>query len=180
MNSKILTLIALFMIFTSCSDDETSPVDLLSQAERGALINAVEFQNNGILGGTLEGSLEVLLEYTDDEQGNLLDEMNVYTQFIDQSEDDDNTDVITTEVLLRTVDSETFLTGINNLPTHQLNITAEEFLNITNNTIETIEVGDSFTTRLELVLTDGRIFSFFESDQFDAAVATFLISTDVE
>lgn len=179
MKIKLLSLLSLFLILSSCSEDETSPLDFLEDAEQGALIVAVETQNNSITASTATGSLEALLEYTDSEQGELLDKMNIYTTFTDQSADGDSSNAITTEVLLQTVEETEFEIGENNFPVFQMNISAQEFLTATNNTSTSVGSGDIFTTRLELVLTDGRTFSFLESDQFGAAVATFIFETTV-
>jgi hypothetical protein len=179
MKTQLLSLLSLCIIIASCSSDESSPLDILEEAQTGAVVVAVETQNNSITGDTASGSLEVLLEYTDGEQGALLDKMNVYATFFDQSADGDSSAAITDEVLLRTVEETSFEIGINDLPTYQMTITAQEFLAATNNTNESIAIGDEFFTRLELVLTDGRTFSFAESDQFGVGVATFIFETPV-
>lgn len=179
MKTKLLSLLSLCIIIASCSDDESSPLDILEDAQQGALIVAVETQNNSIASDTASGSLEVLLEYSDAQQGALLDKMNIYATFFDQSADGDSTAAVTEEVLLRTVEKTLFEEGSNDLPTYQMNIAAQEFLTVTNNTSESIASGDTFATRLELVLTDGRTFSFNESDQFGVGVATFIFSTPV-
>lgn len=179
MKTQLLSLLSLYIIIASCSSDESSPLDILEDAQLGAVIVAVETQNNSINGDTASGSLEVLLEYTDGEQGALLDKMNIYTTFFDESADGDSSGAITDEVLLRTVEETDFEIGINDLPTYQMNILAQEFLAATNTTNESIASGDEFSTRLELVLTDGRTFSFAESDQFGVGVATFIFETPV-
>ncbi len=179
MKTKLLSLLSLCIIITACSSDESSPLDILDQADQGALIVALETQNNAISGETLDGSLEVLLEYSDSEQGQLLDKMNIYTTFRDNSDDGDSAEAILEEVLLKSVDNTEFENGANNLPTYQMNITSQEFMSITNNTNESIGNGDEFFTRLELVLTDGRTFSFAESDDFGPQVATFIFLTEV-
>lgn len=180
MKTKLLSLLSLCIIITACSSDESSPLDILDEAQEGAVIVALETQNNSISGDTASGSLEVLLEYTDGEQGALLDKMNIYATFFDESADGDSSAAITDEVLLRTVEATEFEIGINDLPTYQLNILAQEFLEFTNTTNESIASGDTFSTRLELVLTDGRTFSFAESDQFGVGVATFMFVTPVD
>lgn len=179
MKIKILPIAGLLLASISCSTDESSPLDVLEDAEQGALIVAIETQNNTISADTTEGSLEVLLEYSDENQGQLLDKMNIYTTFFDQSAEGDSSNAITEEVLLSAIEETEFQDGTNNLPTYQMTITAQEFLTATNTTNESIASGDMFATRLELVLTDGRTFSFAESDQLGVGVATFIFSTPV-
>lgn len=179
MKIKLVSLLSIVSLLSACTEDESSPLDILDDAALGATIVAVQTQNNSITGTTAEGSLEVLLEYADSEQGTLLDKMNIYTTFSDQSADGDSSSAISSEVLIRSVEETAFENGENNFPVYQMNITAQEFLTATNNTTQSVASGDMFATRLELVLTDGRTFSFAESDQFGAGVATFIFSTPV-
>lgn len=180
MKNKLPAIISLFLLLCiSCDSDDRSPSDFLAESDRGALIRSLDTQNNSISAETLDGSLEAFLEYTDNEQGQLLDRLDIYTTFSDQSADGDSSMAITQEVLIQSIEETAFEIGVNDFPTYQMTITAQEFLAATNTTMESIATGDTFTTRLELVLTDGRTFSFLESDQFGPGLATFLFSTPV-
>ena len=100
------------------------------------------------------------IEYRDGDQGALLDNLKVYVTYSDNSDSaGDSSNAIFQEVLLKTVESSAFSTNTTDFPTYNLQVSTQEFLNASNNTLEGIAVNDNFFTRFEVTLTDGRVFS---------------------
>jgi len=158
--NKILLLISLTLLTFSCKEDDKLS-NINADADFGAVIEILTTQTNGLSSANLDGALRATMEYRDAEEGTLLDNMKVYITFKDFTSDagDSSGALVDQEVLLRTIDVANFSNGTNNFPVTALNITSEDFLNNTNNTLSSIATGDEFSTRLELTLTDGRIFS---------------------
>lgn len=157
------------VLLMSCEDDDQNITDLVQESvERGAVLRTVTTNSNAIpiaiSGGETstgdDAGLSIILEQQDQEDGALLESVDVLVSFTDGSEDQgDSSSAITEEVLLRTLSADDFENGPFGLPRFNLNITAEEMLSSLNLTPENIFGGDTFTTRLILKLTDGREFS---------------------
>ena len=158
--NNVLLLLCLALISFSCKEDDKLS-NINNDADFGAVVEIVSTETNSLSTANLEGALKTSLEYRDAENGTLLENMKVYITFRDftQDEGDSSGALVNQEVLLRTIDAANFSNGANNFPVTDLNINAEDFLNTTNNTLSSIAAGDDFLTRLELTLTDGRVFS---------------------
>lgn len=158
---KILLLVIASTMIWSCSSDDENNVPSINDLDNGALVEVVTTANSTIFNNNLDGSLDTVVEYRDSENGSLLDDFNIYITFIDNSENtgDSTNAIVNQEVLLRTVEPTEFTLGQDGFPRHNLIITTEDLLAITDNSLDGIAAGDEFIVRFELVLTDGRIFS---------------------
>lgn len=183
MKTNITLFITLLMAFVSCEDDNNNDLsNITEQSSTGAVVEIVSTTNNSISSETEEGSLETTLEYRDGENGTLLSQMNVYLTFFDNStsEGDSSQAIVNQEVALSTIDASAFEIGVNGFPVYNLNISASEFYDATNNTAESTAASDIFTTRFELVLTDGRIFSSTNTGANGGLNSDFTINTVIE
>ncbi len=158
---KILSFIIITVAIYSCSSDDGNVIPILDTLDNGAIIEVVSTSNNVIFNNNLDGSLNTIVEYRDAENGSLLDDLNVYITFLDNTDSsgDSTNAIVNQEVLLRTVESTEFTIGEDSFPRHNLIITTQDFLTITNNSLDGIATGDEYIVRFELILTDGRIFS---------------------
>ncbi len=158
---KLLLLVIASTMILSCSSDDENNVPSINDLNNGALVEVVTTADDTIFDDSLDGLLDTVVEYRDSENGSLLDDFNVYVTFIDNSENagDSTNAIVNQEVLLRTVEPTEFTLGQDGFPRHNLIITTEDFLAITDNSLDGIAAGDDYVVRFELVLTDGRIFS---------------------
>ncbi|WP_298351668.1 hypothetical protein [uncultured Dokdonia sp.] len=181
MKLKAIYILILLAAFTSCDDDNNNLSNITEEASSGAVIELVSTTNNTISQEDAQGSLEARLEYRDDENGTLLEEMRVYVTYYDLSEmSGDSTEaLVEQEILFETIAASSFIAGENSFPVYDLAITADQFLSNTNNTSTSIAAGDIFTTRFELLLTDGRIFSSTNTAVNGGLNIDFIINTEV-
>ena len=150
------------LFIASCSDDDKIIDDVQDTITNGAVLRTIAINSNEIPIGIETALFSVLIEEQDNQDGALLDNVNVYVTFEDGSEDEgDSTGATTSEVLLRTIGADQFTTDTPfGLPRFLLEITVQEFIAAVNlSGFEALFGGDVFTTRLELNLTDGRVFS---------------------
>jgi len=177
-----LMLGASLIFLSSCSDDDSSGNTIINGADSGATIRAQQIIQNDINSTTSDGALIVDLRYSDGSDNTLLETLNVYVTFFDNSEGqgDSAGSLERTEVLLRSVPNTEFGVDDNDLPSYTLTISLEDFLSATNNTATGIAVPDVFNTRLELELTDGRVFSTNNTADLGVGEATFSFITRVE
>ncbi len=155
---------ALLLGFASCEEDdgdENITVAVQDAVERGAVLRTIEITQNEVNNEDLEGGLSFTIEEQDVEGGDLLDVVNVYVTYNDNSDGfgDSSNAIEGQEILYQTITAAEFTDGPFGLPRFTITISTEQFLDLTNSTLETIFGRDTFVTRLELVLTDGRVFS---------------------
>lgn len=168
MIKKLLSVAVVSIILFSCEEGDNTIDFITENEERGAILRTVEVQANSIpiaiqngVTETAEGAgLSILLEYQDAEEGDLLQSMDVYATFTDDSEDQGDSDGANfEEVFIKNVPASEFIDGPFGLPRYELEITAAEMLEAAGITADAIFGGDIFTTRLAANLTDGRVFS---------------------
>lgn len=176
---KILLLALATITLWSCSSDDSNATP--DQFENGVILSLAATTSNVIFNDNLDGGVDVTLEYRDAVDGDLLEKLDVFITFVDSTEDaGDSSNAITEEILLRTVEAADFSTGSNEFPVHNLIITTQQYLDITNSTLETIAPGDDFIARFVLTLTDGRVFSTNNTGNNGGLISSFNIVTSVE
>ena len=171
MKIKFITIVALICLPLLQSCEEEEQVDqLIDTVERGAILRTVEILSNEFPFDQPDSAVfSVILEEQDQEDGGLLESVDIFTTFVDGSdtEGDSSNGIVGQEVAVRTIDASEFTTGENGLPVTTLTITLSELLGLVNLTPENIFGGDTFTTRLVLNLTDGRSFTNDLGDNVD-------------
>ncbi|WGK63605.1 hypothetical protein [Croceiramulus getboli] len=147
--------------FIACeSDDKT--VDLVtSETQRGAILRQVSLLSNELPLGNPDGDAEfrVILEEQDYQDGDLLDQVEVYVGFRDNTVADGAMDMDVAEALFTTLSPADFFEGPFGLPRTEFVLTYDELLSFTGVSGDNLDGGDQFTVRFELVLTDGRRYS---------------------
>jgi len=147
------------LLATSCDDGDAVVDQITAETTRGAILRTVDLISNELPIGDDTGNFSVELEIQDSEDGNLVDEVEVYVGFRDNTEDvGPGTDVDGT--IFETIPSSEFTTGPFGLPRFTYTVPLTEMLTFVGRTEADITGGDQFTVRFELVLTDGRRFSF--------------------
>ena len=154
------------LVFNSCSTDDKVVDDVFDGTTNGAVLRTISLISNEIPIGLDSAIFSVELEEQDNQDGALLESMDVFVTFTDGSPDEgDSTGALTSEVFLMNVPASSFSTDTPfGLPRYTLTITAQDFINAVGlSGFDALFGGDTFTTRLELNLTDGRVFSDFNA-----------------
>lgn len=157
--NKLLIIALAFSTVLSCKDPDNAIYDVFDGIEHGAILRTLERVSVNYNIFDLNSSFEIVIEEQDEEYGGLLDVVNVYVSYTDNTDDGVNND--RAEVLLKSISANEFITSANGLPTTSIASSFSESLNALGFTIGdgNYNGGDEFDFRLEVVLTDGRIFS---------------------
>lgn len=166
--------IALAFLCINCSSDEKTIEVVINDIERGAVIRTLSVNYAEFHPGDLTSTFNVDLEEQDLENGDLLNEVDVYIRFLDNTVTTGNSS--TPEVLYKTFTASDFTTGPDDLPRTNLSISYQEALEATGLTENLVECKDQFLVRLDLKLTDGRSFSHGDSSSDIIAFDTFFSS----
>lgn len=158
----IITLLAVLAI--SCSESDKVFDQISDDVTRGAVLRQLNTISNSVAINSATNELEageefaVLLEYQDNEDGNLLSQLLVYVGFEDNTDDDvDNSKA---EVLAETIPSSAFTAGDRGLPQLSYSISAQAMQSAVGLNSDQIGFGgDRFKVRFEIELSDGRTFS---------------------
>ncbi|WP_224483789.1 hypothetical protein [Robertkochia aurantiaca] len=156
---KILAALAgLPLLFTSC-DDGDAVVDFVTEnTTRGAVLRTIEITENVILTDNPDGAFSATFEVQDQQDGDLVEEVEVYARYVDQTSSDGPGN--SEEAFVETISSDSFETGPFGLPRFSYDITLGQMLSATGVSQDAINGTDEFRIRFELVLSDGRRFSF--------------------
>lgn len=159
-NYKIFTVLALTsLMFTSCDEGDAVVDDVTAGTERGAILRTVNVTSNELPIGEADGFFGVELEVQDSEMGNLVTSIDVFANFRDETPDNGK-GATTPEAMVETISPSTFETGEFGLPRFNYEVTLPTLLSATGVAESDIDGGDQFRVRFELVLSDGRTFSF--------------------
>jgi len=155
----ILYLFCLSILF-SCTEEDNVVDQVFDGVSNGAVLRGTIIENE-IPVGVEDAKFVLDIEEQDIEDGALLSSVDVYISYTDDSpEEGDSTGAATGEVLYRTIDKSEFTPSEFGLPSIRLTIPVQDFLaTVGLASSDALFGGDSFTTRLELKLTDGRVFS---------------------
>lgn len=162
-NKLILTMLAFVtMLFNACDEGDAVVDDVVANTTRGAILRTVNLISNELPIGVADAEFSVELEVQDEENGALVDNIEVYLGFRDNS-DDGGPDLDKDEILATTLPSSSFTIGEFDLPRTSYSIPLTDMLSSLGLSDTDIDGGDQFTVRFELVLTDGRRFSFADN-----------------
>ncbi len=158
---KIFTLLAVAsLMFTSCDEGDAVVDSVTANTSRGAILRTVNVISNELPIGKEGALFSVDLEVQDSESGGLVDNIEVYLGFRDNTVETGGTDLDKPEELVATLAKSTFTTGEFGLPRVSYAITLVEMLATLGVNEADLDGGDQFSVRFELVLSDGRRFSF--------------------
>lgn len=162
-NYKFFSVLALTsLVFTSCDEGDAVVDDVTEGTTRGAILRTVNVTSNELPIGVAEGFFGVELEVQDSEMGDLVQSIDVYANFRDETPDNGK-GATTPESLVESIAKSTFTTGEFGLPRLSYEVTLPTLLSTTGVSEDDIDGGDQFRVRFELVLSDGRKFSFAQN-----------------
>lgn len=157
---KYIAASALVLGFIACEDDEENvTVVVQDEVETGAVLRTIAINSNELPIG-LDGGFSVEVEEQDEFGGDLLQSVDVFATFADNSEDDgDTTGANFNEFAITTIPASDFMDGPFGLPRTTIEVSADVLNAGAGVTGDQLFGGDTFTVRLALNLTDGRVFS---------------------
>ena len=154
---KIL-ICSLLMVSFSCQDSENT-IDTVLDYETGAILRTISVDSQLLNASDPNSLFSVTIEEQDEQDGGLLQEVRVLVELRDLTTD--FTTPATGEVLVQTIPASEFSTGPVGLPRTQVNMAfgdAAAALGLPLDPQTGYNPGDIFVVKLELVLTDGRVF----------------------
>lgn len=152
---------AILVGMASCEDDEQNVTDFVQETvERGAVLRTTEIISNELPIGIEGASFSIEVEEQDQEDGDLLESVDVFARFTDNSEDDgDTTGASMDEFFIFNIPASEFTDGPFGLPRTVITVPLTDLASMASVSEEDLFGGDTFTIRLSLNLTDGRVFS---------------------
>lgn len=155
---KVFFLLGIVTSLLSCEDSEENAIIEVFEADNGAILRTLEFTNSEFFVNTPESTFSLALEEQDEEDGDLLQDIDVYVSFADNTSDG-TIDLSTQEQFLRTIEINEFSRNAMNLPQTQLEFVYSELLEATGLDINQVSCGDQFNIRLVVNLKDERSFT---------------------
>ncbi len=158
---KFAALAAVLVFDSSCESEGDNTIDqVFDGVTNGAVLRTVQIIANELPLGSEDASFSVLLEAQDNQDGDLLESVDFWITFADGSpEEGDSSAANTDEIFVRNIPASEFDDGPFGLPRVTYTLTLPEMLSLVGLTNDAIFGGDTFTTRVALNLTDGRVFS---------------------
>jgi len=146
------------MVSFSCQDSENT-IDTVLDYETGAILRTISVDSQLLNASDPNSLFSVTIEEQDEQDGGLLQEVRVLVELRDLTTD--FTTPATGEVLVQTIPASEFSPGPVGLPRTQVNMAfgdAAAALGLPLDPETGYNPGDIFVVKLELVLTDGRVF----------------------
>ncbi len=153
---KLLPLWAIFVVF-SCNTDDKPIETVLYDFENGAFLRTVATRNCEFHVGEPTSLFSIDIEEQDKLDGALMESVDVFVQFLDQTVEGSN--YSTEEIHLETLTPEDFAVGSFNLPVTTLEYSFNELSEAVGVPIPQIVCKDQFIIRLVLSLSNGLVFS---------------------
>jgi len=147
------------VVLVGCQEGDNVFDQIVEAESRGAILRTVNVISNEIPIGSADSNFSVEAEIQDQENGALVQAVEVWVGFTDNSVADGGTNFSTAEVLATTLDPSSFTIGEFGLPRFTYTITLPELVAALPIADSTVDGSDVFTVRFELVLVDGRRFS---------------------
>lgn len=156
-NYTLWTILCVFLGMISCDSDEKTTDIVTEEIERGAVLRTLEINNTSFIVGDASGVFSVFLEEQDIEDGDLMERVDIYARFVDNTSGNGGSN--SAEVKVGTMLPEDFTDGPHGLPRSPLELSFAELLEATNTSLSDTACKDQFIVRLDIHLTDGRNFT---------------------
>lgn len=160
-------------LFSACNTDE-KPIETVLQAANGAFLRTIQINECEFHINDPDSMFSIMLEEQDVEEGALMELVNVYVEFLDNTVE--QTDYSSDEILLRTMTPEDFSPGNFGLPVVGLDYSFQELMDATGVSHGNVSCKDQFLIRLELKISTGFTFSTGNASACVLAFDTFFSS----
>jgi hypothetical protein len=152
---KILFSLIIVASVASCAKEEGTIYDVLDY-EKGAILRTINIESQLLNKSIPTTAFTVIVEEQDDEDGGLLESVDVYITLRDLTPD--NGTAVAVDKLIKTYTASEFATGPSGLPRATISATYGEAFAATGLSFDDVQPGDIFLMELRLNLTDGRTF----------------------
>ncbi|WP_299000062.1 hypothetical protein ACOKFD_08480 [Flagellimonas sp. S174] len=161
-NYKIAILGLALATLVACETDDKIVDEILAEVGTGAVIRTIDEDNDLVYNDETDAfdagsAYTLVLEEQDEEEGALLESVEIFVNFDDNSTD--GGDMTTTEVSLQTLQASEFSTGDRGLPQVTVSYTSDELIAATGIDESMIIGKDRFEFRLVLNLTNGETYT---------------------
>lgn len=174
MKKIYLVISGLLFLNVSCTDGGKAIEEVTETVERGAVLRTVVLESNDFLIDDLTSVFALQLEEQDKENGGLLERVEVFIHFKDNTPENGN--MSTAEIPLDTFEASQFTNGPNNLPRKDFALTFQQAMDAVGIGVGQVQCKDQFIIRLNLLLSDGRSFSTGTASSNIIAFDTFFSS----
>lgn len=147
----------LLLLVVGCSEDDKTTDVVTENIERGAVLRTLQLNNTNFIVGDASGVFSVFLEEQDIEDGDLMERVDVYVRFIDNTSENGGSN--SAEAKVSTLFPDDFTEGPLGLPRTTLEVPFTEIMQVTNTSLDQISCKDQFIIRLDIHLKDGRNFT---------------------
>lgn len=156
LNNYILFALGLMLVVSCGEDDTLTTVRVQETVERGAVLRTVSTE--GAAWDVLDPDSQVtlVLEVQDVQSGSLLQEVRVFTDLVDNTTPGTSDPA---ETALTTIPASAFSTGPNGYPRTTFTTTLGDAAAAMGISPGDYNCGDQVALRMELALTDGRVFT---------------------
>lgn len=159
----ITTLFVALLVVASCEDSDQVVDQVVADTTRGSVLRTINQEGSFFDRNDTSTSWMVEFEHQDQEDGALLEKVDFYIGFDDNTDDEDeprfNGDQSRPEVLVQTIQASEFTIGEFGFPRASVARTFAESLTTLGLVDGEFDGGDRILFRLETTLTDGRVFS---------------------
>lgn len=170
-----LILFALAIPLMACNTDEKAIETVMNELEYGSVIRTLSFNNSEFVVDDLSSVFSVNIEQQDEEDGALLEAVDLYVRFKDNTVT--GNDFSTSEIKFRTLLPDDFTPGgHDNWPRMTLELGYSELLAATNVAHANVSCKDQFLVRLEVKLTNGLVLTVGNASSIIIAFDTFFSS----
>src|SRR5690606_35619124 len=154
---KFLIVLGTVAVTTSCDKNPDHAVyDLVDDPESGAVLRTLEVVNSLLNSSDPDSTFEVLIEEQDEQDGGLMESVDLYVTLNDRTADNGTTPP--SESLVKTFPAASFTTGPLGLPRATISATFGETVSAMGLGPDEYSAGDVLVMELRLNLTDGRVF----------------------
>ncbi|MCR9227093.1 MAG: hypothetical protein NXH90_06730 [Flavobacteriaceae bacterium] len=160
--------------FNACEDGDKVVDEVFANTTSGIVLRTVNIESDELPIGDSDGFFAVEVEMQDEEDGALVESLDVYVGFNDNTFEEGETDFSAAEVQVATIPSSEFTIGEFGFPRTSYSITFPEMLSALSLSESIPDGGDSFYIRFAANLVDGRTFS--NSDNTDTSTGSFFQS----
>ncbi len=155
--NKIIAILALVLIFTSCKDDTLTPVLTFEKATVGAYPRLVNLISNELDLANLSAAVyEYEVDFVDKEDGNLVEQYKIDVEFFDNNPD--NGDSSQASKTFKTFGKSDFSTSSKGNPGMKIKITLDELLKFFDIKAEDIKPNDQFGFYTTVTDDQGRTY----------------------
>jgi len=152
------------VLFTACEDGDQVFDQIVEAETRGSILRTIEVTENEIqydvpTSTLVGGGFSATVEVQDQEDGDLLQSLDVFIGYSDNTAAIGSSTIGDGEVLIQSFSLSDGTIGEFGLPRFTYSVTAQEMQSALGLTGDDIFGGDAFTIRFEIVRTDGAVYS---------------------